>query len=137
MWTQQSPDTLKATIFEEMDKLGASYLEAHYSGGNDEGGIDDVQLFVPAKPRQRKDVVMRTRDGKGFKFVPIALPEPGYLDYEHPLHDALSDLLSWDFGSFAGDFSCYGVVYVDVPTWRIWREGEISTYTSDDSAGEW
>ena len=137
MWTQQSPSTLKSTIFDEMAKVGATYLEAYYSGGNDEGGIDDVSLFVHAKPRQRKDVVERMQDERRVKFVKLSLPKPGYLDYDHPLHEALNELLSLDFGSFAGEFSCHGTIHADTSSWRIWREGEISTYTSDSSGGEW
>lgn len=137
MWTQQSPSLLKVTILEEMERLGATYLEAYYSGGNDEGGIDDVTLFVHAKPRQRKDVVERMRDGKVVKFVKLTLPKPGYLDYDHPLHHALDELLAIDFGSFAGEFSCHGTIHADWREWRIWREGEVSTYQSDTSGGEW
>lgn len=137
MWTQQSPSSLKLTIFDEMRKLGADYLEASYSGGNDEGGLDDVVLFRRAAPRLRKDVESKTVDGTLTKMQQIALPEPGYIDYEHPLHDALSELLSLDFGSWAGDFSAYGTVYADIPSNRIWRQGEVSTYSEDSSAGEW
>lgn len=138
MWTQQSPASIKLTIFDEMRKLGVDYLEAYYSGGNDEGGIDDVHLFRRAAPRKRKNVEARPVAGTLTKVEKIELPGPvKYLDYDHPLHEALDELLSIDFGSFAGEFNAHGVIFADIPSGRVWREGEVSSYSYDESGGEW
>lgn len=138
MWTQSSPASIKLTIFAEMRKLSVDFLEAYYSGGNDEGGVDDVWLYRRAKPRQRKDVEAKSVSGTITKMVRVKLPPPtDYLDYDHPLYEALSDLLSMDFGSFAGEFRAQGVIFADIPSGRVWREGEVSTYSYDESSGEW
>ena len=134
MWTQNSPFTLKQTIFVEMRKLGADYLEAEYSGGNDEGGINSVILFKRAAPRARKDVLTTTIKGTPTKVVQV---KPVGDVYDTPLWEALDELLSIDFGSFAGEFNAYGTIFADVRLNEIWREGQTSHYSYDDDAGSW
>ena len=160
--------TLKAIILDQVRLLNATYMEASYDGGNDEGGVSGVTLFreasesspafvVKAKAEDytltehfnseeeaknadlsrysyRKDltpVVVRVTEGN----VPMADP-PG-LDWEHVLWHAVDDLLSHDFGTWAGDFSASGIVYADPASGRVWREGTMSTYIDDPEAGEY
>jgi len=120
-------EAYKATIFEQMREFGADYAEASYSGGNDEGGIDGIRLF-------------KTVDGERQL---ISLNENYWENpwnaWEHPLHEAFNELLSLDFGTWAGEFSASGHVYADaglIPG-RVWREGEESTYSSSADSGEY
>jgi hypothetical protein len=149
-------------------------MEAHYSGGNDEGGVDDVVVLRPAGrdyllwPLQ--EVMYGPEKGSLVRgYAPVAGPFPtkkaaleharslegrfeavkaegedvrligaeGSWDDENGLHRLVDDLLSHDFGTWAGDFSASGIVYADVAEGRVWREGEMSTYVSDESAGEY
>jgi hypothetical protein len=172
MWGQtHSAATLKFAILDELRRLGATRMEAHYSGGNDEGGVDDVTVLRPVteenpawlvylhRPNWRQEIVRDSFPSAGpfssrqeadaaasvmekaeveqvtGDFVALLGAEVG--DWEHGLYAAVNDLLSLDFGTWAGDFSASGVVYADLNEGRVWREGEISSYTSDESAGEY
>lgn len=137
LFAYQSPVSIKSTIFSEMEKLGADYMEAGYSGGNDEGGVDDVQLFRRAAPRKRKNVEEMKVAGKLTRMERIALPPPGYLDYEHPLHEAIDSLLSIDFGTWCGEFHAYGTVIADLRTRTVTREGSQSTESWESDGGSY
>lgn len=121
MWPFEEVDAekTKTSIFEEMQKLGADYAEARYSGGNDEGGVDDVSIY---------------RHVEGGERLQLELPESADY-YDSPIRVAFDDLLSIDFGTWAGEFEAYGTVYADLRERKIWREGEVTTYASDESAG--
>ena len=71
------------------------------------------------------------------EFVPLIGADVGTWEDEDGLYRAVDELLSIDFGSWAGDFSASGMVYADLASGRVWREGEISSYASDESAGEY
>lgn len=179
IWGTQSPASLKLGILDAVRALGATYMEASYSGGNDEGGIDDVTVFRPVTKENpaylvyelhvqgygpKKGELVRAygpktgpfktkteaREGakaQGLKRghyevvqvtddkVPLIDADVG--DWESGLTRLVDDLLSLDFGTWAGDFSAHGTVYADVPSRRVWRKGETSTYRSDSSAGEY
>lgn len=128
-----SAATAKSALFEEMRKVGASRLEAHYSGGNDEGGVDDIERLLDAdgkaleipkeyierEPRE-DDPPYRIREGK--------------VNEWHPLYQAVDEMLSTEFGSWAGEFSANGTIYADLKENRVWREGGIQSGYDDDSA---
>ncbi len=139
MWpyVSSSAATLKATIFAQMRDFGADYLEAGYSGGNDEGGVNDITLFRRAAPRKRKDVAEMKVAGKLVRMERIALPAPGYIDYDHPLHEAIDELLSIDFGTWAGEFHAYGTIIADAYTGDLTREGSASTESWESDGGSY
>lgn len=120
MWETRSKESIKDSIFAQLRELGADYAEAGYEGGNDEGGVNDVAIYRHLDEKER---------------VEVALPE-GF-GWESALHRDLDDLLSLDFGTWAGDFSASGTVYADLREQRIWREGVISSYEEDPEAGEY
>lgn len=125
-----SAETAKNRLFEEMQKVGASRLEASYSGGNDEGGVDDVTKLVDA---EGKDVPIPgmwiTRDPKPDD--PTYRIREGKVHEYNPLWEAADRMLSVDFGTWAGEFSAYGTLFADVKEGKVWRDGEISSYDSD------
>lgn len=101
----------KSKLFEAMRTHGVGYLEASYSGGNDEGGIDEVDVL---------------KDSHG---NPMELE----LSWQHPINEACDGMLSVEFGSWAGDWSAHGRLFADAKEQKVWREGEQSSY-SEDSA---
>ena len=118
-------------MLEAVKEAGAAKLEASYSGGNDEGGVDDLKL-IDADGKEMKapdtwverdpvpgDHAYRIRDGKVH-------------DY-HPLWEAADNMLSTEFGSWAGEFSAHGTLFADLKERKVWREGGIQSGYDDDS----
>lgn len=177
MWGTTNPSVLKETILSELRRLGATRMEAPYSGGNDEGGCDNVHVLRPVgksdwmvydvvqygqghEPRRgmlragpfstKKEAQTAARalekstyvvsfefEKAEGEFVELVGADVGDWDREGGLLQAVNDLLSIDFGSWAGDFSAYGTVYADLHEGRVWREGEMSTYQADPEAGDY
>lgn len=179
IWGTQSPASLKLEILDAVRALGATYMEASYSGGNDEGGVDDVTVFRPVtkenpaflvyelhvqgygpkKGELERDYFPKTgpfrtkteahegAKAEGLKRgyyeivqvtddkVPLIGADVG--NWEAGLVRLVDDLLSLEFGTWAGDFTAHGTVYADVPSGRVWRAGEVSTYQPDADAGEY
>ena len=130
-------ETLKNEILKGVKNLGGAYAEASYSGGNDEGGVDGVRIFRPVTASDPKEKISQVyRDDKYVELVDVTPPHETF-GWNHPLWNAFQDLLGHEFGSWAGDFSASGSVFVDVSEKRIWRTGEVSTYESDETAGEY
>lgn len=111
-----SPSGAKARLFTEMGNVGASRIEAHYSGGNDEGGVTSIQVLNAGG-----EIMFANESGQSD------------LDYEHPLFQAADDMLSVEFGSWAGEFSAYGTLYADFKQHKVWREGEMQSGYDADS----
>ena len=101
----------KQTLFETMKQHGLAYLEASYSGGNDEGGVDEV-------------TVMKDDRGEAVTIDKV--------NWQHPLTEACDRMLSTEFGSWAGEFSAHGILYADLKEGKVWRAGEASTYSDDE-----
>ena len=131
--------TLKSAILAGVQELGGTYAEASYSGGNDEGGVDGVSIYRLAEEGQTENIAhlhLGVDYDDYITCVDVSPAREGF-GWDDPLWDAFQDLLNHDFGTWAGDFSASGSVFVDVDKKRIWRTGEISTYTDDDTAGEY
>jgi hypothetical protein len=100
----------KSKLFAAMHAHGISYLEASYSGGNDEGGVDEITVL---------------KDDRG-ETVTIE-----NLNWQHPLTEACDAMLSTEFGSWAGDWTAYGTLFADRQQDKVWRAGEMSSYSED------
>jgi hypothetical protein len=100
----------KGKLFEAMQEYGVHHLEASYSGGNDEGGVDELE-------------VLKDADGNDI--------EVEGLGWQHPLQSAVDSVLSVDFGSWAGDFSASGTLHADRKENKVWRTGSTSQYVDD------
>lgn len=189
----RSAESLKQGILAKLRELGATRMEANYSGGNDEGGVDDVIVLRPTRktdyllhrvytrsvwqdrqqvgveevtdtyptcgPYSTKKEALAAARAKmkdlppqfsnGFqptiRFEPVKATEPlvrlfgveGDYDDEGGLHNLVNELLELDFYTWAGEFSAHGTVFATVEDRRVWREGEMSTYSSDESGGEY
>jgi hypothetical protein len=120
----------KVHLLRAVREAGAVRLEADYSGGNDEGGVNDIRIWdakgealpvpdswVERDPRPG-DSKWSIRDGKVSEY--------------HPLWQAADDMLATEFGSWAGEFSAYGTLLVDTVAGTVARSGEVqSGYDSD------
>lgn len=119
----------KQKLFEEMRKVGASRLEAHYSGGNDEGGVDSIDVLVNDKAEAIPVPEMWT--ARAPKEGEMAWNKDGMVHEYNPLFEAVDAMLTTEFGSWAGDFSAYGTLFADLKENRVWRSGEMSSYDED------
>jgi hypothetical protein len=116
-----SAGSAKVVLLDAVREAGAVRLEADYSGGNDEGGVNEIRIF----------------DAKGEALpVPDSWverdPKPGDSEWAiragkvseyHPLWAAADAMLSTEFGSWAGEFSAWGMLFADIKEDRVWRDG--------------
>lgn len=79
-------------VWERLSKLGFVKVVVGFSGGNDEGGIEEVYGFRAGSDE------------------PVSLE----LDWNDPLYELLEKPIDDEYGSFAGDFSVCGQVEYDV-----------------------
>lgn len=120
MWTTRSKEAIKASIFETLRSLNADYAEVDYSGGNDEGGVDDIVIY------------RHIEGADGEERLKLELPhEESRLDHD------FNELLSLDFGTWAGEFEAWGTVYADLRQNKVWRSGSQSVMEEDSDAGEY
>lgn len=99
----EDPKAITRGLLVVIEKLGATRMEASYSGGNDEGGVDQIRLF----------------NGQ----TPVEAP-----DDEHPLWEFADNLLSTEYGTWAGEFHASGILHANVNGKRAWTEGTYETY---------
>lgn len=118
----------KIALMEELKKAGAVRMEAHYSGGNDEGGVDDLKLFNEAEKEITAPERGQYRDPVGDErgFGPN-----GQVYVYDSLWQAADDMLSTEFGSWAGEYSAYGVLHANLKEDKVWRDGQMSSYDDD------
>lgn len=114
MFGYPSAAQARANLLKAVREAGASRIEASYSGGNDEGGVDSVKAF----------------DASGAE-VEIAYDENH--EWGGALYEAANDMLATEFGSWAGDFSAYGTLYADLKEGRVWRDGSVQEGYDSDS----
>lgn len=130
----QSPSRYTADAIQQMNALGAVRMEAHYSGGNDEGGITDIRLFDKAgEPLEAPDYFLERAPKLGDHEWQI---HDGKVQEEHPLWQAANEIMSTKYGTWCGEFHAYGTLFIDVATRKAWTEGEYEVMTSyGDSEG--
>lgn len=131
----QSPNKYVADALEQMRALGADRMEAGYSGGNDEGGVNDIKLFDAAgKEIEAPDFYLEREPRAGDPEYAI---REGKVREQHPLWEAADSIMSTKYGTWCGEFEAYGTLFVDVKTGKAWTEGDYQVYTSyDDGAIE-
>lgn len=95
-------------VFAEIARRGADRAVVHFSGGNDEGGADDVTLFKgEEKVAELQEWHFPERgDGK---------PAHGEKSNDDLVHALVAPVYA-QYGSFAGEFSVYGTVTWDTAT---------------------
>lgn len=117
------PREYAAKVLEQLSLLGAEFMWATYEGGNDEGGVTGIVLY--------RSVVQDNLSEPG-GIDEIQLPTP--LTWESALWRATDELLSTEFGTWAGDYSAEGCVYAIASQKRVWSDGT-EMVRSDDGRG--
>lgn len=101
----KSEEEVYREMLDAMRRFGVHRLEATYSGGHDEGGVQDIDVLI---------------GGGG---VPVEIE--GVDDWNHELNRCANEVLSTKFFSWGFDFSAEGRLIVDMDEKRIWTEGPI------------
>ena len=123
----------KASLFNVMREHGVNRVEAHYSGGNDEGGVQSLEVLQDpdGKDLPKPDSWITRDPRRGEELSPWQVRDGKVHEY-HPLWEALDKMLSTEFGSWAGEFSAYGTLTADIKENLVQRVGEMSSYDSDE-----
>lgn len=89
------------SVYQQIKAAGYVKLHAHYQGGNDEGGADEVTAVKA--------------DGSEESF-----------GWDDPMSQLVNDVLSEKYGSWAGEFEAYGTITIDADKRDITMVGEES-----------
>lgn len=96
--------------FLTLEEMGAVKALVHFSGGNDEGGSDYIQILLG--------------DGEKKDIHEYVWGDSKQTAEETELAVALAEPVYGAYGSFAGDFSVSGVVEWDVAKREVKMSGE-------------
>ena len=103
---------IKRELLAAMRKHGVHRIEATYSGGHDEGGVQEMTLFNASGG---------TLNGG---------------DY-NDLYDACNEVMSTKYYSWALEGSVYGTLYVDLGERRAWTVGSVEVWAEEEDTLEW
>jgi hypothetical protein len=117
----ETEDEVRNRFIHTMHEYGVYAICAQYSGGHDEGGIDDFDYV------QDKNGDEVSFDGK----------TATQLDWDHPFRRACEDVLTTKFFSWALGASVYGTFNFDMHKRRVWTEGSIEEYVDDQTPIDW
>ena len=104
LYGEPNINDVRRNLIREMNRASIYRLEGSYSGGHDEGGLDD-------------DLTCLDKDDR---VVVLEVPEGNLA-----LYQAVEDLLSTKFYTWALDCYVTGRVYVDLREKRAWTEGSV------------
>lgn len=125
MYGERSERSILLALLDEMSDLGADTLEAQYSGGNDEGGVQDLYLYKTTPKSEDGD----EEGGR------VQIENENALRYDSEVWSLCDELLSTKYYSWAGDFSAWGTLFVSAAERRAWTQGsetqEVSVPDSD------
>jgi hypothetical protein len=110
-------------VFEALKKRGYTKAAVHFSGGNDEGGVDEVRLH-PSKMDVDGDHFREVRcpteyDEATRTWKPTRPPTEDEL-----LSEALGKSVYAKYGSFAGEFYVSDTVVWDAEARKVYMEGQ-------------
>lgn len=97
-------------VFDALAEMGAVKAQVHFSGGNDEGGSDYIQIILG--DGEKKDIHEYVWGDSDQTAEETELA----IDLAVPVYDA--------YGSFAGEFSVSGVIEWDVVKREVKMSGE-------------
>jgi len=126
-----SQGTAKSNLLSALRETGGVRLEASYSGGNDEGGVNGITVLDEKGEKiDVPDMILRPRKDSDGSWVHAN--EDGLVQDYHPLWKAAAAMLATEFYTWAGEFSAWGTLFATTADSKVWREGEIqSGYDSD------
>lgn len=116
----------KSEVFTTLENLGVGVARVEYSGGHDEGGVDNILLLSAEDPNQKVIVNIWDKNGR----------DPRITDQ---LVNALGGPVYDRYRTFAGEFSVHGEVIWDVESRTITFDGMESeeTYHPVCDSVEW
>lgn len=111
-------------IFTALSQGGYSGAIIHFSGGNDEGGVDQIELL---KGEERIELNYQegtyNRETHAIEYSPEDRPKA-------ELWETLSQPIEDEYGSFAGEFYVSGTITVDVAsrTMKMNKNERVESY---------
>jgi hypothetical protein len=114
----KNEEDIKNHLVHVLHEHGIYKIEATYSGGHDEGGVDELKAW--------------DKDG-----VEVEWKETAPDAWQDPVWEACNDVLTTKFFSWALGCSVYGMLHVDMGERRVWTEGEIEEYVPDKEPLDW
>ncbi len=111
----------KEWTLNELARRGFVRAAVEFSGGNDEGGVEEITLF--RENGQTEDI--DPYYGEGYRYVNGRFESiRTELDDDEKLAQQLGTPVYDAYGSFAGEFSVYGKVIFDVANRTVKMEKE-------------
>lgn len=106
-------------MWDELKRRGVAKVEVSFHGGNDEGGVDAIQLFSASGElletlNEYNETVFDSVQRRHVKIEK---------DETHLLTDALVKPVYDEYYSFAGDYHVEGTVTFDVATEKVRMSG--------------
>lgn len=127
----------KTTVFNNLRGRGAAKAVVSFSGGDDEGGVNDIELFGP-----KGNVIGRVEEHhSGYQHNPATgqweqTPIAPELQDEADLAEALGAPVYAEYHSFAGEFYVQGTVTWDVAAGTVLMHRSERSSSYEDSEME-
>ncbi len=112
-----SPADYLEQLLPLLEASRVAILAADYSGGNDEGGVHQITLYATVERDENGEPQL----GRLLHDQTNLIPYSG--GWEDPVWERCNQILSTKYGSWAGDYSAWGVLYIDVEKRRCWMDG--------------
>ena len=128
----------KRKALSELSKLGILKIRISFSGGNDEGGVDAIEVLKWADGADQSLSLDRIypdqydTDLKRYVYRDMTLAE----QTTNNLLDLIEQPIDDRYGSFAGDFHVSGYLHYDVAEGRVWIGGEEETPPAEGFSDE-
>jgi hypothetical protein len=124
--------TLKTALFDAMTRLGVTVVRGEFSGGNDEGGYNEIELVNADKSCVSLDPLQPYFLLKMLRHANPQLYGDTDSDADRQtIRNAMNEALDVRYGSFAGDFDVSGTVEANAKLKTLTISGaERSEYTS-------
>ena len=119
----------KSAVFAELRKRGITKVVVGFSGGGDEGGVDDISLFNAEGKvgTLQESYAGETYDPATKKWIPART-----LTEDEKLATALGKPVYDKYCTFAGEFHVHGEVVWDVAKGTVNMQGSQSVERYDD-----
>jgi hypothetical protein len=124
----------KRLAFEMLRARGAAIAVVRYSGGNDSGGADSVELFDASDVSLGQVTYIYSDheyDQARREWVATGGPGTPEEKRENELYDQLTAPVYAEWGSFAGEFYVSGALTFDVVAGTVKKEQSVETPTSE------
>lgn len=108
----RTADLILPDLIAAIEEAGADLMEAGYSGGNDEGGVDDIILYRRFEENGEEQRVQIAYAGS----------------WSDPVWELANEMMSSKYYTWAGEFEASGTLYCDTREKHAWCEGGEMVY---------